>query len=76
MPRGVEGDSRGLDKENKGRGVPFEIGASVLRVASYSLAPQAKKPVLRDCNATRTAGCAAGCIRAAHRMWMTSCSDT
>ena len=34
---GVEGDARGLDKQNNGRGVPFEMRASVLQVASIVL---------------------------------------
>ena len=62
VPRGVEGDSRGLDKENKGRGVPFEMRASVLQAASRRLRTAKKLGTGRlavNCNATRTDGCAA-----------------
>ena len=35
--RGVEDEARGLDKQNNGRGVPFEMRASVLLAASLVL---------------------------------------
>ena len=76
--RGVEDDARGLDKQNNGRGVPFEMRASVLLAASLVFARRQKKRTGRlavNRNATRTDGCAAGCIRAAHRQRMTSCSE-
>ena len=68
--RGVEDDARGLDKQNNGRGVPFEMRASVLPAASLVFARRQKKRTGRlavNRNATRTDGCAAGCIRAALR---------
>ena len=39
---GVEDDARGLDKQNNGRGVPFEMRASVLQVASFGLRSRQK----------------------------------
>ena len=77
--RGVEGDSRGLDKQNNGRGVPFEMRASVLLAASLVFARRQKKRTGRlavNRNATRTDGCAAGCIRAALRQRITAAVNT
>ena len=69
VKEGVDGDSRGLDEENKRREIPFDTGlvfywslAIVLHAGKKSL-----KDVLVYCNATRTDGCVAGCIRAALR---------